>query len=745
MGIIFLLLSSLIFYSHSICGIGDWKSYTSKRNVSDITFLQDKLWIATDGGMFTHNLSDSSFQEFSPTEGLKTTDLSSIGIDKDGKIWIGSSSGHILSFQPSMSRWNYYEDIYVLDSPEKSINNLISYGDTLFISSDVGVSVFNIDENRFNDTYIKFGTNPQISGNVKSVLINHDTIWIATDNGIASAWRYTTNLVAPQSWNVFQSANGLPSNNVTSLSVYNNILFASTGNGLAQFNDTNWQTVAGTQSFNIINSISSDSGLYFITTQRLYRLNVDYSIELLNDLSNLTLTSIKFYDGKIFLGTSSKGIIQISNSTLKYILPPGPPTNKLVGLAVESNGDLWAGTGTISTQGFVRYDGKNWGQYNTDNYPQLYNPSYYRVDIGYNNAKWVSGWGQGVAMVSNDNRVLKVYNTTNGLPNTELNPPGPLTFVVVAGVATDRAGNAWINIRTGSGDTLLIVVKPDSSMEYVKSPYHFISTGIAIDNNSTKWLWTGSNGGGLYFYNEIDTVRGMLSGSRWGKVSKTNGLSSDNISVVVVDNEGEIWAGTTDAGINIIYDPSNPLNRIALYYPLKDGNQNINDIMVDPLNQKWIATSKGVYVFSPDGTSILSQYTVLNTNGRLLDDNVLSIAMNRQTGVVYLGTEKGISVLQTTSVTPLNSFGKILISPNPYLIPSNVKAVFDKLVRNTTIKILSIDGKLIKEIVTPGGRVGTWDGTDSDGNYVSSGIYIVAGYSEDGNEVGIGKIAVVRK
>jgi flagellar hook assembly protein FlgD len=56
-----------------------------------------------------------------------------------------------------------------------------------------------------------------------------------------------------------------------------------------------------------------------------------------------------------------------------------------------------------------------------------------------------------------------------------------------------------------------------------------------------------------------------------------------------------------------------------------------------------------------------------------------------------------------------------------------------------------VDGKLIKEIITPGGKVGLWDGTDSDGSYVSSGIYIVAAYSEDGNEVGIGKIAVVRK
>jgi ligand-binding sensor domain-containing protein len=745
MRILFPFLALLLFYCQSFCGIGDWKSFTSKRNIRDITFLQNKIWAVSDGGMFTYNLSDSSFQEFSPVEGLKKTDLKSIGVDNSGKIWIGSSGGYLLSYQPTKSKWGYYNDIYILAAPEKAINNLSAYGDTLFISSDVGVSVFNIKEDRFNDTYIKYGMNPQISGNVKSLLINNDTIWIATDKGIASAWRYQTNLVAPQSWMVFQTTNGLPSNSITSISVFNNILFASTANGLAQFDGINWQIIQGTSSLNIINSISMNSGLCFITSQRLYKLNNDFSIELLKDFQNLTLTDINISDGKIFLGTSTEGIKQFANSVLeKNILPPGPPTNTLVGLAVDNVGDLWAGTGTRETsQGFVRFDEKKWHQYNVDNYPALGSPTYYRVDIGYNNSKWISGWGKGVALVNNQNEFVKVLSKSNGLPPTLT---GDTNYVVVAGVATDKAGKAWINVRTGRGDTLLVVYKPDSTLEYIKSPISFVGNDIAIGDNGTKWISARNEDnkqGGLYFYNESDTIRGMFFGSRWGRVSKANGLSSDNISVVAVDNEGEIWAGTTDAGINIIFDPNNPLNRIALYYPLRD--QKINDILVDPLNQKWVATSKGAYVLSPDGTSILNQYTVESTDGRLLDDNVLSIAMNGQSGVVYLGTDKGISVLQTTSVTPVNSFGKIIVSPNPFVIPSNKSVIFDGLVRNSTIKILTVDGKLIKEIITPGGKVGLWDGTDSDGSYVSSGIYIVAAYSEDGNEVGIGKIAVVRK
>jgi hypothetical protein len=61
------------------------------------------------------------------------------------------------------------------------------------------------------------------------------------------------------------------------------------------------------------------------------------------------------------------------------------------------------------------------------------------------------------------------------------------------------------------------------------------------------------------------------------------------------------------------------------------------------------------------------------------------------------------------------------------------------------LKIFTLSGNLVKEISTPGGRVGFWDGFDEEGNIVQSGVYIVAAFSKDGTAVGKGKVAVVRK
>jgi hypothetical protein len=41
--------------------------------------------------------------------------------------------------------------------------------------------------------------------------------------------------------------------------------------------------------------------------------------------------------------------------------------------------------------------------------------------------------------------------------------------------------------------------------------------------------------------------------------------------------------------------------------------------------------------------------------------------------------------------------------------------------------------------------VAFWDGTDSEGNLVSSGVYFVVAFDKEGNNVISGKIAVIKE
>jgi hypothetical protein len=171
----------------------------------------------------------------------------------------------------------------------------------------------------------------------------------------------------------------------------------------------------------------------------------------------------------------------------------------------------------------------------------------------------------------------------------------------------------------------------------------------------------------------------------------------------------------------------------------------INTIAVDALNRKWIGTPEGVLLLSPDGIQQIESYTVESTDGKLISNDVRSIAIDSRTGVVYFGTLEGLSSLATVAADPKAEFEELIISPNPYLLPASTQLLIDGLVENSTVKILGIDGTLIREIESPGGRVGFWDGKDKNGNEVGSGVYLVVAYSTDGSRIAKGKVAVVRR
>jgi flagellar hook assembly protein FlgD len=103
-----------------------------------------------------------------------------------------------------------------------------------------------------------------------------------------------------------------------------------------------------------------------------------------------------------------------------------------------------------------------------------------------------------------------------------------------------------------------------------------------------------------------------------------------------------------------------------------------------------------------------------------------------------------MSTLTTFSVEPKQDFDKILLYPNPFKLAKHSFVTIDGLVKNSTIKILSISGKLIKTIISPGGRLAFWDGKDENGKFVSSGIYILVAFDEEADKITTSKFAVIR-
>ncbi|MBA4312839.1 MAG: hypothetical protein C0417_09440 [Chlorobiaceae bacterium] len=738
-------------------GVGEWKSYTSKSEVRAVASnYPDMIWAATSGGMFSFKFSDSSYIEFTPTEGLRTLDLTAITLDKEYNVWIGGADGYIQRYTPSKGEWLNITDIF-LDKdhgPSKRINKFIISGDTLFILSDIGLSIYSLSNLEFSGTFLRFGAAPTtITGGVTGLKIYNDTIWVATRFGIASTHSSNPNPSAPDGWRVYNQSNGLASTTVNDIEQANGNLIAATANGISRWTGSSWNTISGTENKNIrgitINKLPDENNVqyFFITPQELWRV-LDGNAVLRDTQFNVTLSSIQ---SSSIIGTDKSGVlIRNSSPTLEqkwsYLLPPGPPTNNFVSIVVDDLGTLWSATGKTYGDGFMSFDGLRWTSYNATTDSNLCSNDYYKVSLGKDNSKWMSNWGCGVTIIDDKGVVQKTLNTTNGLPPTLDNN---LLYIVVGGVAVDQRGTTWITNRTAPDSTAVVLMKADSTLDYhvkrnMRNPVT-IFTDLVIDQNDTKWFANTSrfdheSAQGLFYYNDKSITPGISSG--WGRMTSDNGLTSYQVWSLAVDNNGELWIGS-DQGITIIFNPADPIRTVAMYHPLQD--QIVQAILVDACNNKWVATKQGVFVLSPDGTSILERYTTENTNRKLLGNDIASIAWNKSTGTIYLGTEKGLSTLSTPYIAPKASFDELVFKPNPFIVPASTPITVDGLIYASSIKVLTISGDLVKNVSCPCGRVGFWDGTNESGEPVATGVYLVIAYGEDGTKVAIGKLAVLRR
>ena len=171
---------------------------------------------------------------------------------------------------------------------------------------------------------------------------------------------------------------------------------------------------------------------------------------------------------------------------------------------------------------------------------------------------------------------------------------------------------------------------------------------------------------------------------------------------------------------------------------------NISSIVIDKSNRKWFGTKgNGVYLISSDNITQLTHFT--QANSKLLSDNIESIAINENTGEVFFGTDKGLCSYQSDD----NAINEDMTKDNVWAYPNPVKPDYSGNINiiglslDADIKIVSSNGSLIKQAKSNGG-IYKWDGCDSKGKKVASGIYMVETAKNDGSKGTVCKIAIIR-
>ena len=218
------------------------------------------------------------------------------------------------------------------------------------------------------------------------------------------------------------------------------------------------------------------------------------------------------------------------------------------------------------------------------------------------------------------------------------------------------------------------------------------------------------------------------------------------------DRDNTLWVGT-NAGLFLIpstidFTTSNRCERVVI--GRNDGtqlgdylldNEQINHIVVDGANRKWIATAtSGVFLLSPDGKETLEHFTT--ESSPLPSNNVLSIAVLESTGEVFFGTSQGLVSYMSDAIEPMQNFSDIYAYPNPVQPNYHGVVTIRGLMANTEVRIVDASGNLVATILGNGGEV-VWDMTNAQGSRVASGIYTVLCNTADGSAHGETKIMVM--
>ncbi|MCC6846788.1 MAG: hypothetical protein LC116_04140 [Bacteroidetes bacterium] len=730
-------------YASSQIRLYNWKAHSSMYKVVGAAYDgSGNLWAATSGGAFRYSFAKKEFTEYRNVDAMLSLGASAVYYQaSSNSMFIGSNDGVISRFSLDGNKWTHLTDIQNQTTlAKKKISAFASIGGRLFVGGDFGLLEYN-SENVPGDYVQQMGEFPRGTP-VLQIVVLQDTLWAATPLGVARIALSEPSLRNPSAWRTINYTNGLQENNCVGIAAYGEKMYIASLSTIVEYEKGICKVIQ--QNAGKISTISANSDGIFYTNEFVLAsvAGGGISLKLPDFPTGHVLTSAKDKENIIiFIRNNALGVYRGGDS-VELVQPNTPFSNQFSSLTTDKFGNLWATTaiGDVNPAGFALLSANGWTNYRAGNNPAIVTNSFYKAVRMSDGSVWLGTWGGGIvkAVPSENGATFTNYNDSviTGLPNAP-------KFVVTGKAAEDANGAVWVtSFSPSSGGNLLYARSANgtwrgfengagSSREYKQ---------VAVDFSGTKWL--ASDGAGLVVFNEKGTLDDKTD-DFWRSVTTNDAnILSNTQTAIAVDKNGALWLGTP-VGLAVIFNPSAILRNgtLAVQRPQSLANLTINDIFVDPQNNKWVATNSGVFVLNEDGTQTLSIFTKENTP--LSSNEVLAIALNETNGTMYFGTKEGLLQAQSLTVQPLPTYD-VSVFPQPFYPEIDGEVVIDGLADDANIRIVSPGGQAIRSLQTKSRRI-TWDGRDNFGNIVPTGVYVILGVSATGGEAGAGKIAIIRK
>jgi len=746
---------------------------------------------ATSGGLISVDKETKEVTTLTTIEGLESVNLNAISIDHLGQIWIGGSSpyGFIQIYNLEKMK-----TIKIFDYGVTEIHNfqiLDSLAFSLYRDGqDMGIMKFIFDTNwEYRDSYRNFL--PEM-GQIYCFTATNTHIYLGTDNGI---WigNILLNLKDPNSWIRYSD---VITGKVTGIHKMNNYILVSTELSLIKIDleDTTNNNISTLEN-NLVEFgfelVYLDSlGFWLAKGDRLIWNNNNGTK---NEFSmGSIITSLFREEASIIIGTERGLKIFPSNEGNNYfvnmesIIPNNPEVSRFSSIEVLDDGRLVCG----SSRGISIYD-DNQGWRNileieildSDTINQDYDYSKFIADlVPYDFGEYISDieqgpdgllycairgarlekfnptrTGGGVIVVDIDNPMnISVIDTTYLSYGDSQETP----YLVILDLEFDSNGNLWVvdpysiykknplHVRSPSG----IWKHYGSSETSVKISQSPIS--ITFDSWNRPWLSAfqaeeanlGIYPNGGLFMLDYDGLPFNPESFSWHKI-----ISEGTVWSVAMGENDRIYF-LTPSGLNY-YDLRENINPIVRenpysYFPnISFGNG--SGIKIDPNGNIWTySRNQGLHILLENTTYWPDINGFRTSNSPLLSDEVFDIDFDEEKSLAYIATGNGINILRIPFGKKKKNFSNVIVYPSPFYLPTDKPLIVDGLPFESSMMIMTLDGTVVRKIKNNGISINgdqlSWNGMDNEGDYVSSGVYLISIYSSNGIST-TEKITVIRR
>ncbi|MDW7692220.1 two-component regulator propeller domain-containing protein [Flammeovirgaceae bacterium SG7u.111] len=741
--------TSLQVFAQSNIPVGSWRVHLTYHKGSKLTMGDNKVYCASGNSLFFLDQEDNSLNVLSKVDGLSDSQVAALGYSETLKtLVIGYQNGNIdLMNEEGIVN---VRSILNSDFDDKTIHHLSINGKYGYFSTGFGVVILDLATYRIKDTYNNIGPEgAEIE--VLSTTFGADSIFIAADHGLmVGSLSEDVNLKDYTNWRVVaQSAN--------------EIQHASFFDGKCYFtqeNDGLYSYVSGTVSNTSIasgkmyKSLTSNAEELFLSTgEEVFLIDKSEQVdELKADDWPAPFDAFPDASGNLWVADQERGLLKVSEGVVEKYTPSGTfdPSvfklnffrTKVMALSGGYDEDM-VPSGNFSGYYVFDEDG-TWENFTSQpNFigatpiPQTSDLVASKINFS-DGLVYLASFGDGLLSWNQED------NTVSSVPNS----PIVSDFQgnkFVSGMNVGNVGDLWFaNYNVPEGSPSFHRLNADGTWD----SFAFDATlsrfplEVLVDDFSSVWsIVSPARGGGLFVFNEdLDKSRYLTEGSGFGN------LPNGNVNAFAKDINGSIWVGTDD-GVAEFFNPGGVFDSSSgdATIPRYEGRrllegEKVTAMEVDGGNRKWIGTLNGAWLFSDDGSELISFFD--EDNSPLLSNTIIDIETNPLTGEVFFATDKGIISYRGTATSATYEHSNVKVFPNPVLPSFGGLISISGLSYNATVKITDIAGKLIWQTQAAGGTA-TWNGANYNGQRAQTGIYLVYSASEDGQETHVAKIAFI--